>query len=95
MTEDIKQLLDTIVQERLEFYYDRMEKCSEGESLRRKKLDIAFENILASLPPEQAEIIRAHEDVIISLGAEQEHEAYLGGVRDGVQLSRGLKELLK
>lgn len=95
MTKDERELLDTLVQQRISFYYDCMKKCSEEEANQREQLDDAFEAILDKLPKEDADIIRAHEDMIISIGGQEEQEVYLGGVRDGMRLQEGLKKFLE
>ncbi len=96
MRTDERDLFNLIVNQRLQVHYQRRKKKLTGKQKKqRDELDDRYEELIDSLPKDQAKLIREHEDMVLAECAYEDILYYRGGFEDGLRFRKTIRNFLK
>ena len=97
MGTDIEKLVDLIIQERMQSQYSKWREEETGKEKKEDfiRLETEYEEAISALSEEQKNAVRHYCDSIFDTGAESECFFYRLGLKDGIQLWKFMKKLMK
>lgn len=94
MTKEIEEFINLTITEHMGKAYADW-KLSQTSVTEPDEVEEAYKKVIATLSPEQEEVITKYCDQIFNSGAETEEFFYRLGLRDGLKLRKVIKSILK
>ena len=94
MTKEIEEFINLTITEHMGKAYADW-KLSQPSVTEPDEIEEAYKKVIATLSPEQEEVITKYCDQIFNSGAETEEFFYRLGMRDGMKLRKIVKMVLK
>lgn len=94
MTKEIEEFINLTITEHMGKSYADW-KLSQSSVTEPDEVEEAYKKVIATLSPEQEEVITKYCDQIFNSGAETEEFFYRLGLRDGMKLRKNVKMVLK
>lgn len=94
MTAEIKEFINLTITEHMGKAYADW-KLKQQTEIEPDEVEEEYKKVIATLEPEQEEIITKYCDKIFNSGAETEEFFYRLGLRDGMKLKKIVKSIIK
>ena len=94
MTKEIEEFINLTITEHMGKSYADW-KLSQPSVTEPDEVEEAYKKVIATLSPEQEEVITKYCDAIFSSGAETEEFFYRLGLRDGMRIHKIIKKIKK
>ena len=94
MTKEIEEFINLTITEHMGKSYADW-KLSQSSVTESDEIEKAYKKVIETLPSEQEEIITKYCDAIFNSGADTEEFFYRLGLRDGLELRKVIKSILK
>ena len=93
MTKEIEEFINLIITEHMGKSYADW-KLSQSSVTEPDEVEEAYKKVIATLSPEQEEVITKYCDQIFNSGAETEEFFYRLGLKDGMKLKKVIKLII-
>ena len=94
MTKEIEEFINLTITEHMGQSFANW-KLNQPSATEPDEVEEEYKKVIATLPPEQEEVITKYCDQIFNSGAETEEFFYRLGMRDGMKLRKIVKMVLK
>ncbi len=94
MTKEIEEFINLTITEHMGKAYADW-KLSQTSVTEPDEVEEAYKKVIATLSPEQEEVITKYCDQIFNSGAETEEFFYRLGLKDGMKMKKIIKDIMR
>lgn len=92
ITKELQEFIDMTIQERMQSEFKKLRSKIQD---KENEVEEKYLKAISMLPPEQKQAVRDYCDAIFDNGAETEVFFYRLGLKDGMNLKKMMKKIVK